>query len=256
MPPLDTPSGDGSISAGSLSRQGGDPLRQKVPWTAWDMIAGSLAAALAIVVGAAIVAVTQIATGRGGISPAAVSAAALVSGGAMIWVVWRMGARKYGLSWDALGFRLPPAAAGRAWWLALGALAGSVGFTAVYAAIASALGFDTLVPQDPPRQMFGEGWLLVASAFAIVVWTPLAEEAFFRGFLFGGLESRYGLPAGVIASSAVFALAHVSIATMIPIFVTGALFAWAYSKTKSLWIPIFAHAGQNLLALLAVSLGR
>jgi membrane protease YdiL (CAAX protease family) len=63
------------------------------------------------------------------------------------------------------------------------------------------------------------------------------------------LASRYGIIGGVLFSAAVFAVAHFMIATIIPIFIIGVMFALLYARTRSLWMPISAHAIQNLLAL-------
>ena len=71
-------------------------------------------------------------------------------------------------------------------------------------------------------------------------------------FLLNGEERRAAV--GVVGSAALFALAHVSPATVLPIFVAGALFAWAYRRTRSIWIPVSAHAAQNLLAVVAIRL--
>ena len=46
-------------------------------------------------------------------------------------------------------------------------------------------------------------------------------------------------------SAAVFAAAHLDVRSMVPIFVAGLLFGWAYHKTKTLWVPIAAHACQK-----------
>ena len=81
---------------------------------------------------------------------------------------------------------------------------------------------------------------------------PVVEELFFRGFLFAGLAARFGVLRGLIVSAAVFAAAHLDVRTMVPIFVAGLLFGWAYHKPKTLWVPIAAHACQNLAALMLI----
>ena len=226
------------------------PPARGVPWTARDMWIGA-----AIVLGGVVLAaaLALAADALGAPSAAVVSVAALASGGAMLGAVRVVGLAKYRLSWDAVGWRRPADA--RHWWLVPAALGVSVSFAAVYALAARALGASFLVPEELPAGLLGEGWLALASAFAVVVWTPLAEETFFRGFLFAGLGAKFGLGVGVAASSAIFALSHASIGLFIPIMVAGALFAWIYHKSGSLWIPALAHAGQNLLAWLAAVLG-
>lgn len=216
------------------------------PWTGRDMLAG-----VAIVLGGVVLAgaLAFALDALGAPTALAVSAVALISGGAMLGAVRTVGLAKYRLSWDAVGWRLPADA--RHWWLVPAALGASVSLTAVYALAARALGAGFLVPNELPAGLMGEGWTALASAFAVVIWTPLAEETFFRGFLFAGLGAKLGLWGGIAASSAVFALSHAAIGTFVPIMIAGALFAWIYHKSGSLWIPALAHASQNLLAFLA-----
>lgn len=175
---------------------------------------------------------------------------AAIAESVLLLAVWLIVVRKYRLPWSALGLRLP--ARGRSFTLAAAALLGSLAFTAAYGAIVSALEFDALIPEPLPVGLVGDGAVILVSVFALAVWVPFVEEVFFRGFLFAGLAARYGLYAGIAASAAIFALIHFSLATIIPIFVTGVLFALAYHRAGSIWIPMSAHSAQNLLALLAV----
>ena len=163
--------------------------------------------------------------------------------------VWLIVVKKRRLSWNAVGVRLP--AGGQAFLLAAAALLGSLVFTSAYAFIVSNLGFDVLTPEPLPAGLAGDGAVVALTALALGAWVPFVEEVFFRGFLFAGLAARYGLYVGVAVSAALFALVHFSPATIIPIFVTGILFALVYHTTRSIWIPIAAHSAQNILALLA-----
>ena len=183
--------------------------------------------------------------------PFALFLAAIAAGGAMLAAARFAGLARHRLSWRALGWCLPADA--RRWWMALAALIGSVLFTACYALIAEALGASFLIPETLPADMTGEGWTALALGFAVIVWTPLAEETFFRGFIFAGLAAKLGMWGGIAASSAIFAAAHGSAAAFIPVMVSGALFAWVYRESGSLWLPVSAHASQNLLAFAAAS---
>jgi membrane protease YdiL (CAAX protease family) len=91
---------------------------------------------------------------------------------------------------------------------------------------------------------------LVAVAL-IAVLAPIAEEMFFRGFVFSGLRSRMTLWPAALISGLVFGLVHAptGITTVIPLAVLGVALAWLYDKTGSLWPPILAHAINNGLAL-------
>lgn len=69
-----------------------------------------------------------------------------------------------------------------------------------------------------------------------------AEEVFFRGLL----QPRIGL----VASNALFALAHVSYSTVIQVvgtFFLGFLFGWLFYTTRSLWTPIVAHIAYDVI---------
>lgn len=167
----------------------------------------------------------------------------------LLFAVWLIVVKKYRLPWSAVGIRMP--AQGRSFPLAAAALLGSLAFTSAYAFIVSGLGFDALTPEPLPVGLSGDGVLILLSALALGAWVPFVEEVFFRGFLFSGIAARYGLYFGLAVSAAVFALVHFSLATIIPIFVTGILFGLVYHVTRSIWIPILAHSAQNILALLA-----
>jgi membrane protease YdiL (CAAX protease family) len=90
---------------------------------------------------------------------------------------------------------------------------------------------------------------------ALTVWTPLSEEVFFRGFIFAGLSSRWGVTGATLVSAAIFSAFHISPGVLIPIFITGLLLAWLYHQTGSLWASIAAHAGQNAAALVVTIYG-
>ena len=83
----------------------------------------------------------------------------------------------------------------------------------------------------------------------VVVWGPVGEELFFRGFVLPGLIGRLGVPAAVVVSSGLFAVFHVAPGTLAPTFLLGAALAWIYLKTGSIWPSIMAHSIQNALAL-------
>jgi membrane protease YdiL (CAAX protease family) len=81
---------------------------------------------------------------------------------------------------------------------------------------------------------------------------PLAEELFFRGFLYNVL--RRGLPAlaAVGMQALFFALIHyqppqTTIAYIGVVFVLGLVLAGVYEWRKTLWAPIAVHSLQNLL---------
>ena len=80
---------------------------------------------------------------------------------------------------------------------------------------------------------------------------PVAEEIVFRGLIFGYLR-RWGVPAAVLISTALFAALHLP-AVPITQVVGGLVFAVAYHTGKSLMVPIVIHVLGNL-AIFTLSL--
>jgi len=97
----------------------------------------------------------------------------------------------------------------------------------------------------------GFGWLLVL--LATVVFAPIFEETFFRGFLFAGLRrSRLGVVGTIIITSLIWALAHQQYDWfgMVKIGLMGVILGVTYYKTDSLWCPIIVHAMWNGMVIL------
>ena len=74
----------------------------------------------------------------------------------------------------------------------------------------------------------------------------IAEEIFFRGFLFAALRRRMRAPFAVMLSAAAFALIHPFGEPMLAAFVLGLVVATVYEYSGSLLPPIMAHMGLNL----------
>ena len=167
----------------------------------------------------------------------------------LVAMVWFFSVRKYRAGWRTLGFRAPESQ----WNFALAAavLIASLTLFAAYKLATDHLPVTWLRPSDVPPEVFGHGLERVVNGLAIVVAAPLAEELFFRGFVLGGLMAAVGDLRASVVSSALFAVMHASIGTLIPIFAAGMLLAWLYLRTRSIWPPIAAHSAQNALAMLS-----
>jgi membrane protease YdiL (CAAX protease family) len=82
--------------------------------------------------------------------------------------------------------------------------------------------------------------------FTACVLAPVAEEMVFRGFLYPALK-RFAHPwiaATVVA--AMFAVIHLSLGALLPLFVLSLLLTLSYEWTGSLAVPVFVHAAFNL----------
>lgn len=102
--------------------------------------------------------------------------------------------------------------------------------------------FETLSGAAPAT------WLL----FLLVVITPIGEEVFFRGLVYGGLRARWGVVAAAITSAVFFSAVHVQVVHALPIFVLAIILALLYERTGSLLPAIVAHGINNVVAVLAV----
>jgi membrane protease YdiL (CAAX protease family) len=86
----------------------------------------------------------------------------------------------------------------------------------------------------------------------LCIIVPIGEEIFFRGFVYGGLRSRWGVPAALVVSSLAFAVVHLQVVHGFPIFLLGAVFALVYQRTGSLVPAVVAHGVNNLIAVLSL----
>lgn len=166
----------------------------------------------------------------------------VVSEGAMVFGSWWFSAFKYKCGWRALGFRRFKVRRG----LIFAAVV-------VLAGLLISFLYDMLVTSDESVTLefteTGLGWAIIA-LLALVV-APVAEETFFRGFLFSGIGNRYGYGWGAVISALLFSLAHIlQPGAFLPIFLLGLLLAWLYVKTGSIWACIFTHFAYNSIALI------
>jgi membrane protease YdiL (CAAX protease family) len=90
-------------------------------------------------------------------------------------------------------------------------------------------------------------WLILS----VVIIAPIVEEIFFRGFLFQGFRQRYGWVAGIAISSFIFAAAHLDPVAFIPTFILGAVLAYVYHRSNSVWPGIILHFLVNAFAMCA-----
>jgi membrane protease YdiL (CAAX protease family) len=156
--------------------------------------------------------------------------------------------RKYPGGLPILGFRR--AVGGQPYMYAVGAWGAALIVAAAWSALMHWTGPDWLKTPDSASQLSEQfGASVVGLALVAVVWGPVGEEVFFRGFVLPGLVKRFGAPVGVVLSSGLFALFHIDVGMLVPTFLLGAAFAWIYLRTGSLWPAILAHGAQNALAL-------
>lgn len=126
--------------------------------------------------------------------------------------------------------------------------------TVVYGLMASGIGLDA-----PGRievqvvRWFGPGLAGFALAVLVaVVIAPIAEELFFRGFVYTALRERIGIVGAIVLSALIFALYHANLWLIIPVVFLGMALAWLFETQESLGPPLLFHGLYNLLAVVQI----
>lgn len=83
----------------------------------------------------------------------------------------------------------------------------------------------------------------------LVLIPPFCEETFFRGILFRGLASRFGVAIALGSTSLLFSAAHGTLVQKGLMVVLGCYFGALVHLTGSVWASIFAHSVNNLAVL-------
>lgn len=221
------------------------------PWGWRDLVLGIVAAATGILVLNLILlagaAATGVALAKNGIVLAIFVAVQdlIVVGAAVLF-----GVARYRVGWDRLGLRGFNAPLGCG--LSIALLIASYAVRICYGLIALVLGHQPAL-QDVLFRLDTQGIGFVLTLIAAAVVAPIAEEIFFRGFLYGGMRQRIGTIGAMLVSTLFFTALHLSIDQFIPIFVLGLFLAWLYEKTGSLYPGIFLHATNNAISLVLLA---
>jgi uncharacterized protein len=96
----------------------------------------------------------------------------------------------------------------------------------------------------------GDRVALLCLGLTATVLAPLFEETLFRGVLLPVLGQRLGALGAVLASAALFALAHLSLGELVPLFVLGAGLGLLRWRTGRLAPGVFMHGFWNALTLI------
>lgn len=81
---------------------------------------------------------------------------------------------------------------------------------------------------------------------------PLFEEFLFRGFLLPSLTRYMPVWGAIVASSLLFAVAHLSLSEVLPLTTLGMILAIVYTRSRNLAAPMLLHALWNSGTLLSL----
>jgi membrane protease YdiL (CAAX protease family) len=247
----------------SSAPAGATPASQDGHWPLWTAPAGLL---LGFMFGSLGTIVVDIVAAGGGASVSHPGPAALIIGdivfdlgfvAAALWLAsWRQRAPA-----ASFGFRTPRV--GRAILALLLAAAAYYLLTAVYSSLLGLHGTDKL-PSE--LGVTHSSAALVAASIFVCVIAPMAEEFFFRGFLFGALRrlpvrlAGYELGPWLAAAivGILFGLAHTGSASsqyLVPLGFLGFVLCLLRWRTGSLYPCMALHSANNAVALGVNQLG-
>ena len=162
---------------------------------------------------------------------------------ALLVFVWQIRVRHK--SWKSIGFCRPNLQA--SYQLSLLCVPLNLILAASYAYGALRLGVDLLLTPTVPKDILGDGLMVIVNLVAIVVWVPVVEEIFFRGFVLRTMLERHSVYVAIPVSSLLFALLHGHLGLIVPVLLSSIVISILYTHTRSLLPPILAHSTQNLV---------
>jgi len=155
--------------------------------------------------------------------------------------------RVYSEPIESFGFSAPAPARDLVVGFGVGVGLAMVGFA--YAEVIEWLGYTY---HHPYLELFGDATSSAMSAavvIALVALLPVAEEIFFRGFIFSVVRRHTSTLVAVIISAVLFGLAHLSAVSFAFNVAFGVVVALLLHRTASLLSPIAVHVTFNAIAL-------
>lgn len=176
-----------------------------------------------------------------------------------ISVIFHFVVQKYGQSVKAIGF-----ISGKVFTSVVYAAIGYMALIPVILAIMVVTFYVTkLVHYQPPVQPIVQVFMeeketavLLFSALFAAIFGPIAEEIFFRGFMYTAVRKKLGVLPAILVTSALFSFLHTHIVGFLPILALGMLLAYLYEKTGSLVPSIMVHVMHNIGMVMLVFLMR
>ncbi|NEP30603.1 MULTISPECIES: type II CAAX endopeptidase family protein [unclassified Moorena] len=87
---------------------------------------------------------------------------------------------------------------------------------------------------------------LISWSFSAIVFAPLLEELICRGIILQKWAMKWGIKAGIVTSSLLFAICHLRF-DIVSLFIAGTILSVLYFKTGNLIVPILCHSLYNTI---------
>ncbi len=252
--------GDTTLAAAQTGPGGGPFTGGRVDWTLQDVLFGVLFFLGLFIVAPLPFVLPFLAFGE---DSSQFLGAALITGagseaGLIVVAAW-FTFRKYGGSWERLGFRRPS-------WSTLGyavaAVVAALVLANLYDAIIRVFDIDVLRSERDdqlPNEVLDRNLLLAISGIVVIGFAPVCEETFFRGFILPGMARAWGIGIAISASALTFSAAHVGPnmhKTIVPILIIGAVLGFTYYRSQNLLASIGAHLIFNTLAFILLAMSE
>lgn len=129
---------------------------------------------------------------------------------------------------------------------------GLLGMALAYLSQVAIVFIEILIFGEPSVSANTESIMQVVSGEPVflllpIFTAPFIEEFVFRKAINGILVDKIGWIGGAVISSLLFAFVHFD-GMILTYAMMGLVFSYVYYKTNSIWTPILAHMGMNLLA--------
>ncbi len=168
-------------------------------------------------------------------------------------------AKKYGQSLSALGISgkkiIPSVFMGIAGYI--------TAMPVIFVIMLLTLAIIKLTGYKPPVQPIVEIFMqekdtsvLWVSVLFAAVCGPIAEEIFFRGFMYGAVKKKTGAWGGILITGALFSALHAHVVGFMPIMALGVLLAYLYEKTGSIIPSITVHIIHNVGTVFMVFIAK
>jgi len=120
----------------------------------------------------------------------------------------------------------------------------------------SVLGFDL---ENASNIQDIEQLFSLPATFILIIFQPITEEIFYRGFLLEKIEKMSSAPIAIIITSILFGLAHLTAGNIYPAILTGiagAVLGIVVIKKQNLTVAIIAHILFNIVSFSMYVIGQ
>lgn len=101
--------------------------------------------------------------------------------------------------------------------------------------------------------LYPEGIINMILFFLVfVIALPIAEEMYFRGYMFPSLEKNYNLIIAALITSVLSSIFLSGSISFLLLFIAGLVFAFLYQKTEAIFCSMISHMTFNLIITLLI----